>query len=131
MPRWREIEDVELEYLNNLNTHMFTDDFVDYEDVRVQEFVARFRQRYATEPVKFAFEGFDTGIYFLSALMKFGNKFGDCIQYYDKKLLNSNFNFERQNGNGFRNISWKLLEMKNYKLKDATGVIETMDFFPQ
>ncbi|MFP4469723.1 MAG: LysM peptidoglycan-binding domain-containing protein, partial [Bacteroidales bacterium] len=131
MPRLRDIEDLELEYLNNLNTHMFADDYVDYGDPRVRNFVRGFRQRYATEPVKYAFEGYDTGMYFLSALMKFGDDFGNCIGYYDRRLLNSNFNFERKAGQGFRNVHWKLLEMRKYNLREASRAMKTMEFLPE
>ncbi len=130
MPHWRDMEGLELEYLNNLSTQMFAEDFVDYEDPQVIGFIKKFRAKYDTEPVKYGFDGYDIGFYFLSALMKFGADFGSCIPYYHREMLNLGFNFEQQPDQGFSNTHWFILRMIRFNFRKASGAIPEMHLFP-
>lgn len=126
MPDWKEIEGLEAEHLNNLNTHIFARDFANYKNPPVRRFVMNFREKYATEPNNFAFSGYNIGVYFLAALMKYGPSFEDCIRYFDMELLNMGFNFESLNPqNGYRNKTWKILKMEDYKFRDISPRLKT------
>lgn len=128
MPEWNKIEGLEAEHLNNLNTHIFARNFTNYNQQTVRRFVAQFRDTYATEPNDFAFSGYNIGMYFMSALMKYGPDFADCIRYYDMELLNMGIDFNRlEPGSGFRNINWKILEMYDYELNDVSTRLKTYD----
>lgn len=126
MPDWKEIEGLEAEHLNNLNTHIFARDFANYKNPPVRRFVMNFREKFATEPNNFAFSGYNIGVYFLAALMKYGPSFEDCIRYFDMELLNMGFNFESLNPqNGYRNKTWKILKMEDYKFRDISPRLKT------
>jgi hypothetical protein len=127
MPDWTNIEGLELEDMNNLNTRVFAREFANYNLPVVRNFVKTYRLRYATEPKEFAFSGYNIGVYFLSALMKFGPDFGDCIPYFDMELLNAGYDFESSPGNGFRNVNWKILGLDDYQLKDVSDRLESYD----
>ena len=102
--RWKNYSTVEIEYLNNLNLHIFSTSFVDYEDEDVKKFVRSFRLKYETEPNELAFQGFDITYYFLSALMKYGVDFENCLSELNIKSLQTNYNFKQNaKGNGFEN----------------------------
>jgi hypothetical protein len=128
IPEWQKIDGLEAEHLNNLNTHIITRTYTNYEQAVVRKFIADFREVYATEPNDFAYSGYNIGIYFLSALMKYGPDFEDCIRYYDMELLNMGIDFERITPNGgFRNINWKILEMYDYEFEDVSTRLKTYD----
>jgi LysM repeat protein len=127
MPNWREIEGLEYEHLNNLNTHLLSNHFTDYENPVVQKFVSAFHEKYATDPGIFAFNGYNIGAYFLGALMKFGRDFEECIPWFQMELLNMGYNFETANNRGYNNVNWKILKMEQFRLKDITRQLETYD----
>lgn len=127
MPDWTKIDGLEAEYLNNLNTHVITSQNKNYDLEPVRKFVKEFRKQYATEPKEFAYSGYNIGIYFLSALMKYGPAFNDCIPYFDMELINMGYDFESSGNNGFQNKNWKILSMEGYKYKDISKRLETYD----
>lgn len=128
IPEWQKLEGLEAEHLNNLNTHVFARNFNDYNQATVRGFVTGFREKYATEPNDFAFSGYNIGMYFMSALMKYGPEFNECIGYYDIELLNMGIDFEQTSpGSGFRNKNWKILEMYDYQYKDISTRLRTYD----
>ena len=128
MPEWKEIEGLEAEHLNNLNAHIFARDFANYDNPVVSRFVMGFRENFATEPNSFAFTGYNIGVYFLGALMKYGPSIHDCIRYFDMELLNMGFDFESPDPqNGFRNENWKILRMEDYRYRDISPRLKTYD----
>ncbi len=127
MPDWTKIDGLEAEYLNNLNTHVITDQHKNYNLELVRIFVKKFRNQYSTEPKDFAFSGYNIGIYFLSALMKYGPSFNACIPYFDMELINMGYDFVSLGTNGFQNKNWKILGMEGYRYKDISKRLETYD----
>lgn len=128
MPEWKEIEGLEAEHLNNLNTHILARDFADYNLKPVRRFVSAFREKYKTEPNEYAFSGYDIGAYFLAALMKFGPEFNHCIPYFKMELLDMGFDFRQIDSNsGFRNRNWKILGMQDFHFRDVSKRLKTYD----
>ncbi|MCX6285910.1 MAG: ABC transporter substrate-binding protein [Bacteroidetes bacterium] len=116
---WEKIEGLETDFLNGLNTHLVSPYFVDYSGAGVKKLVRRFQEQYKADPEPLAFEGFDIGFYFLSALMKFGKQFPDCIQDFNLKTSQTSFEFRRADnnaGNGFENRHWSVYKYENFKL---------------
>ncbi len=94
MPSWKKFENnIEIEYLHNLNMHSFLPFFADYVNINVKNFVLNYRSNYKCEPSKFSFLGFDTGLYFLNALKNYGHNFQECLPNLEINLLQANFNF--------------------------------------
>ncbi len=107
---WEKFEDLEPEYLENLNVHWLTSTLVSYDDPLTRKWITDFRNIYKTEPAidKYAFDGFDIGWYFLNALCRFGNEFDDCLKDYHIRMLQTTFDFEQLKGNGFENTYWNV-----------------------
>lgn len=91
--RWRRMKNISPEYLYNLNLYIYSPFFVDYSMPDVQQFVANYREIYRAEPSDLSFLGYDVGIYFISALKKFGPNFNDCLPTYNMNGLQIDFSF--------------------------------------
>jgi LysM repeat protein len=128
LPNWRKIEGLEPAHLSNLNARILAEDNADYSLPVVRNFVRRYRENYKTEPHKYAFEGYDVGIYFMSACMKYGSHFSECISYFDMDLINSGYDFEAEPGQGFENNYWKVLKIDNSGFIDDSDKLPTYDF---
>jgi hypothetical protein len=115
MPKWDEMEGLEPEFLVNLNTHLMTPSFIDYEDPEIKKFVIQFQQKYMTDPDPLAFQGFDITFYFLNALGKFGKALIYCIPELRMTSLQNNFHFIGSDGNGFENRHWDIYKFENYR----------------
>ena len=101
MPSWKKFENnIELEYLYNLNLHTFAPFHTDYTNTDVISFVKDYRDKYKCEPSKFSFLGFDTGIYFLTGLKTYGHEFQNCLQNLNIKQIQSDFNFVKVSEKG-------------------------------
>jgi len=120
VPAWDNIEGLEADYLVNLNTHILAPYFVDYNESDVKKFVLKFQLIYKTDPDHLAFQGFDVGWYFLSALNKFGTHLYKCIPEYNVKSLQTNFQFSHSGNNGFLNQHWEIYKYENYRVKRVT-----------
>lgn len=120
-PEWEKFEDLETEYLENLNVHWLTSTLVSYDDPQTKKWITDFRSIYKTEPTidKYAFDGFDIGWYFLNALYRFGNEFDDCLEDYHIRLIQTSFNFEQLKGNGFENNFWNVGMYYDYRFIKA------------
>ena len=78
VPDWTRFEKLLVDNLLKMNAIYVNDFFVDYRSDAAKRFVFRFRNRYLCEPQKYAFEGYDIGMYFLTALMRYGEALMDC-----------------------------------------------------
>ncbi|MDR2802334.1 MAG: LysM peptidoglycan-binding domain-containing protein [Prevotellaceae bacterium] len=96
--RWRNFETVDIKYLHTLDLHLVVPFFIDYSAEQVQKFVAEFYEKYKTEPSQYAFQGYDTFNYFLSAMMRYGKNFEDYLSAYNPQLLQTRYRF-KYNGN--------------------------------
>ena len=118
LPRWDLFDDIEADYLVNLNTHVMAPYFLDYDDPGVKRFVAQFQDRYKTDPDPLAFQGFDVAMYFVTALRNYGRSFERCIAELRMKSLQSDFRFSSSGPeNGYENQYWEIYEYDNYRLR--------------
>ena len=115
LPEWSKFDRLFNENLMKMHAIYFDDNHIDYQNIRVESFICKFRNRYNTEPTDNAFEGFDIGWYFLNAINFFGEDMLDHLPYYDIPLLNTRFNFQKNNENsGFENTFWNVYQFKGY-----------------
>ncbi|NVK26977.1 MAG: LysM peptidoglycan-binding domain-containing protein [Flavobacteriia bacterium] len=56
---------IEIEKLNKVDLYISDVEYVDYSAPQVNSFIARYRDEMGTEPPRFAFHGYDVGMYFL------------------------------------------------------------------
>jgi len=124
LPNWQEFENMDNEILSNLKVHFLSSGFVNYQDRNTNSFIREFRKRHLSEPLDYAFKGFDISWYFLNALNNFGKNFDYCLPYYKQSYIQSRMDFERsKEGDGFENRFWTVLKNDSYHLKE-------IDIFP-
>ncbi len=118
LPDWSKFDNLIVDNLMSLNAIYFDHSFVDFDSKPVRHFVTKFRERYGCDPKDFAYEGYDVGMYFLTALMRYGSNFGDCLPYYHLPLLHTNYYFSRPAaGDGLENYFWNIYQYNNKLIK--------------
>ena len=122
-PDWAKFEKLLVENLLQMKAIYLDDGFVDYSSDAARRFVVRFRQKYAVEPQSYAFEGYDMAMFFLSALMRYGDDMLDCLNCCDVPLLNSQYRFFNPSylkdgkRNGRENQYWSVYQYDNEDIK--------------
>ncbi len=96
---------------------VFGDSYIDYQRPEVKAFVLKYRDRYKTEPMEYAFDGFDIGYYFLSALMRYGKDFHQCIPYFEQELIQNKFIFRHERYRGYENQHWNIFGFDDYTVR--------------
>ena len=77
----------------------------------------KYREKYKTDPSKYALQGYDCGFYFLSQLISHGKDFIAELPNNKQKGLQCNFNFvETAVESGLENKSVFILEYKDFSL---------------
>ncbi len=124
VPQWNDYRSVDYAYMQNLNVHLFSPDFVDYNQQHVKDFVTRFRNTNHSEPGTLAFRGVNQGMYFLNSLQSYGSEFYKCIS-----ALNQNdspmvpFWFEKpfNETSGWENHHVYIYKFENYQMKNTNN----------
>lgn len=106
-PKWQRFKNIPIvDYYYNLNLHLFTPFYVDYNHKNVKRFIDKYRRYYQSEPTQYAFQGYDIGLYFLKAMKTYGLDFKYCLNGFNVDLLQSGYKFEQQSDiDGFENKS--------------------------
>ena len=115
LPDWSKFDGLFNENLMKMHAIYFDDNYMDYENIRVQSFICKFRNRYNTEPSEYAYQGFDIGWYFLNALRLFDNKMIENLPDYHIPLLNKQLHFQKKSEtSGLENTFWSVYQFKGY-----------------
>lgn len=115
LPGWLDYENIDLGFANNLNTHFFASGFIDYGRDDVRHFVRAFQQRFDADANRDALLGFDVGLYFMSALNRYGTGFYNCCEGMNTVTLQSQFDFKKTDS-GFYNTGLNIFRMEDYQL---------------
>ena len=122
-PDWDKFEKLLVDNLLSMNAIYLNDFFVDYSSEAVKHFVVRFRQKYAVEPQTYAFDGYDMAMFFLTALMRYGDGMLDCLDCCDASLLHARYRFFNRNylkgglNNGRENQYWSVYQYDNERIE--------------
>ena len=115
-PNWAKFDKLLVDNLLRMNAVYLSEGFVDYSSYAAKSFVIDFRKKYAVEPQSYAFDGYDMGKFFLSALTRYGDNMIDCLNCCNVPLLGSNYRFiNRDNlkdghNNGRENQYWSVYQ---------------------
>ena len=82
--------------LHNVNAHLTSAYFIDYEDPAVRAFILAYRALFNNEPGSFAFQGYDTMRYFVTMCTKYGREWYKKLPEYRQKGLQSDFRFTEE-----------------------------------
>jgi hypothetical protein len=109
-----EIDALEVDYLNKLNVHFFSDYFVNEENDNALVFISDFIERYNTPPdlKRFSFQGYDITKYFVELML---HDFDASQVLYTPVAMN--FNFQKTENGGYENHGVFLLQLKDYKIQ--------------
>lgn len=123
MPEWSKFEGLFNDNLMKMHAIYFDDDYTDYQSIRVESFICKFRNRYETEPSDYAYQGFDIGWYFLNALRLYGGEMLNNLPNYVIPLLGTEFRFvQNDEESGYENTFWNVYQFKGYnKIVLQTG----------
>ena len=96
----RSFDTVDLESLHKAETHVSSSSYIDYSSKDVSKFVKAFRALYKGEPSRFAFQGYDATMFFVSMCARYGDRWKEYLPTAEKvKLLQSDFLMEQcENG---------------------------------
>jgi LysM repeat protein len=120
-PQWSDYQTIDPQYLENLNVHIFSPDFVEYHDQHVRDFVYRYRQQFNTEPSVDAFRGVNTGYFFFNALATYGKQFPRCIENLNGKSFQNPFLFEKlqTENDGWENLKFILYRHREFRRENV------------
>lgn len=123
LPEWSKFDGLFNDNLMKMRAIYFDDDYIDYQSIRTESFICKFRNRYETEPSEQAYQGFDIGWYFLNALRLYGGGMMENLPNYDIPLIGTSFRFVKNDEeSGFENTFWNVYQFKGYnKVVVATG----------
>lgn len=111
---WLDINELEVDYLNKLNVHFFSNWFVDENSDACVVFMDRFFQKYNSNPdlKRFTFQGYDITKYFVELMLK-----GFDQSKVDYEPVSMKFNFKKVEQGGFENNGIFLMQLEDYKIK--------------
>ena len=115
LPEWSKFESLFNDNLMKMHAIYFDDDYIDYQSIKTESFICKFRNRYETEPSDYAYQGFDIGWYFLNALRLYGGEMINNLPYYDIPLLGTKFRFVKNDEeSGLENTFWNVYQFRGY-----------------
>mgnify|MGYP000221069659 CR=1 FL=1 len=114
--RLNQITTLEPEYLNDLHLTMPNEYFVDYTDPETVKFIRKYRERYQNEPMRYAFQGYDVGMYFLNKLWKTGKYMLYSLDTDQESYTNTGFRIRKTPDGGYRNEFMYVTGIRNMSL---------------
>ncbi len=109
-PEWQTWQGIDLSHVHQLQLTLFTPFYTDFSDHQTAGFLRKCRDWYKYEPYgispqgyNYCMLGYDIGLYFLSALKKYGKNFEHCLHMLNNDLLLSSYRFQKTEKGGYEN----------------------------
>lgn len=99
----RSFETIEVENLHNTHLHVCHSYSIDYDDVKVREFLLEYRAIFNAEPSQYAFQGYDIARWSIEMHNRYGSRWSENLDRHDKDMLQSYFKFRRKEDGGWEN----------------------------
>lgn len=117
-PEWQTYVRECLEEFHSLNTYIYSNFYADNLSKDVSDFYTQYKTWYSKNLIntfpKYGILGFDTGMYFLGAINKYGKNFEENLDKIHYKSVQTNFDFHRVNNwGGFINTNIFIVHYKN------------------
>lgn len=91
--RYDQFHSISREFFHNLKLQYVDPYWTDYEHPDTKRMRNKYIGNFHTEPGNFGMQGYDVAFYFLSALMRYGKHFEECLPYHRVHLTQGNFSF--------------------------------------
>ena len=112
---WIEFPTIDEKYKNKFKLSLVTSSYVEYEDVKVIEFISNYRAKYATDPSNFSFIGFDAAFINLKGILLYGTGFSNHYQHLTNTGFNTNSLFEKVDSEGgYENKNVFIIRYEDY-----------------
>ena len=117
-PEWQTYTRECLEDFYALNTYIYSNFYADNLSPEVHGFYSDYKNWYSKNLIntfpKYGILGFDTGMYFLGAINKYGSNFENNLDKIHYKSIQTGFDFHRVNNwGGFINTNLFIVHYKN------------------
>ena len=101
----RTFDVVEVENLHQANAHLCCSYFIDYDNARIKSFLLSYRALFGAEPSQFAYQGYDSGSYFIRNFATSERERERMTRLEDRKYrgLQSDFLISEEEGLGHVN----------------------------
>lgn len=120
MDAWSNMNTLDVQALVKLNVHVPANAYLDLDSPAVTDFIAAYRARYRNEPGEYAFYGYDVALYFIQAVMQFGDQFPEHYTEVRARPIYLDFRMAQLGpGNGWSNSNAVMLEYRPEGLKRA------------
>jgi LysM repeat protein len=118
MDTWINYDNLDINMIQKLSLQIPANSHINYNDTITNIFIKSYREKYNTEPGKYAFSGYDAAMYFIPLLIKYGNGAIDKIESTKKTCLSTSFDFRKTgDDSGFENQSVFILKYEDFELK--------------
>ncbi|MEQ8624026.1 MAG: LysM peptidoglycan-binding domain-containing protein [Vicingaceae bacterium] len=116
LPEWEGYDNIEIDYLQNLDVHLLLSEFIDHNSEKVKKFENDFYAKYELIPEKFSYLGFDVGYYYLGLLNDYGVNFEYMYMGVEAELLSRKFEFFKTGiESGYENHSTYIIRYNNFQ----------------
>jgi LysM repeat protein/ABC-type branched-subunit amino acid transport system substrate-binding protein len=117
MDTWINYENLDINLMHKLNLQIPANSHINYSDTITNIFIKSYREKFQTEPGKYAFSGYDAAIFFIPLISKYGHEAIEKIEQTKKTCLSTSFNFKKTGeDSGFENQSIFLLKYQDFEL---------------
>ncbi len=115
LPEVMEYE-LETDFLSSMDMHISGSGYLDFGGERFENFESSYYYRWGHFPNNhvYACLAYDIGMYFGSALYRFGTAFDECLPNHQYESLYMNFFFVRQPGHGYENGFASIYRIHDY-----------------
>lgn len=116
---WLTYDNIETEYMQNLNAHFYSDYFVDYRKQVTKDFISNYISEYGTEPTidSYGFQGYDIATFFVGAMMEYKNDWVNKLNNFSPELTSLTFHFTKNSSeSGYENKKIHLIKLCNFEL---------------
>lgn len=94
---------IDIENLHNLNLHVCTSYYVNYDSEPVKAFLPAYRALFRCEPTPFAYQGYDILTYFVNLISRQGDDWPNALGKRREEGLQADFLFGQVEKGGFAN----------------------------
>jgi hypothetical protein len=114
---WQHFRNIEAKVLLDLQVHIASAEYIDYESSAVRMFTSSFYNKYKVQPSKYAFEGFDAVYYYTQMLKEYGYRFSSYLPESNIHSLKETSHYEKLGvGSGYENKRVFILKYEDYAL---------------
>jgi len=115
MHNWKDNDALSADNLDTLNFHFPSNEFLNYADSSTKKLIVKYKNYYLAEPSKYAFQGFDLGMFYGKLLWTYGTDMQNHLGDMKYNGLQTSFNMLRTDSiGGYENKSVYILEYENY-----------------